>query len=328
MDSRRNFLKQGALATSALLVAKPVSMVSNSIGKGFMPGNNQITLLHTNDLHDNLLPVTHERYAKMGGFQKTSELIASIRKRNANTLLVDAGDISCGDASHSEEHKNLLKGMQRAGYDAALLGNRDYAGGTDLLKEYWQQSGIPLVASNYNFRDSQLGSLQQPYRIVQKGNIKIGIIGAGINMRGLVPGEVNDAVQYRDPVRDLTAISTMLKQQYHCQLVVCLSHLGYKNEKAIDDLTLAAQSMDIDIIIGAHTHTFMAAPQIVLNKQQQEVIINHAGYGGIALGNISISFDDDGNKNGLQFNNMLVGARGNKWVPERASSKLQASFAG
>ena len=113
------------------------------------------------------------------------------------------------------------------------------------------------------------------------------------------------------------------------QLSIEKLNLQYKNGvKAIDDISLAAQSMDIDIIIGAHTHTFMAAPQIVLNKQQQEVIINHAGYGGIALGNISISFDDDGNKNGLQFNNMMVGARDNKWVPERAYSKLEASFAG
>jgi len=320
MKSRRYFLIQGALAATAMLVVKPFmkfagkkSILSSGQGNG-----NSITLLHTNDLHNQLGPVSHDIYSGMGGFEKTAGIISRIKNENNNVVLVDAGDIFCGNIRHQKEHEATLRMMQGLKYDAALLGNRDYEAGTDYLQEQWGNNPISLVASNYSFRDSWLKDLHQPYKIVQKGNIKIGIIGAGIDMKGLVASTVSDNVRHKDPVKYLTAVATMLKQDKKCQLVICLSHLGYRNKNRMDDLTLAVQSKNIDVIIGAHSHTFMSAPVIAMNREQHEVIINHAGYGGIVLGNMNISFDDDGNKSKVDFNNLMVGNANNKWIHQKS----------
>jgi 5'-nucleotidase len=315
MKSRRIFLKQGALASAALLVAKPFT--SFGMDSGFFPlvktNANSVTILHTNDLHNQLGPLSHNIYSNMGGFDKASGMIARIKQQDNNVLLVDAGDIFCGNMHNLKNYETTLQMMQAAGYDAALLGNRDYEASPDYLQEQWQKNNVSLVASNYSYKERALKNLHQPYKIVQKGNIKIGIIAAGINLKELLPANLISLIQYTDPVKELSAIAKMLKQDKKCQLVICLSHLGYKNEKAIDDIKFASLSTNIDVIIGGHSHTFMQAPQIVLNQQQEEVIVNHAGFGGMVLGNMNISFDDDGNKRALTFNNLLVGAKDNAW---------------
>lgn len=314
MKSRRYFLKQGTLATAAMLVGKPFmsfretgSFLFSERGLG---GN--VMLLHTNDLHNHLAPLNHDVYSGLGGFETTARVISSIKQEHKNVLLLDAGDIFCGNSRHQTEQETTLQMMKSAGYDAVLLGNRDYEAGIDYLQEKWAKHNIPLVASNYSYKAGWLKNSQQPYKIVRKGTIKIGIVGAGIDMKGLAP--VSGSVQYNDPLKEVTTIATMLKQEEKCQLVVCLSHLGYKNKNAIDDITLAAQSKNIDIIIGGHSHTFMQAPQIVLNKHQQEVIINHAAYGGTVLGTMTISFDEHGIKSKVSFNNLMVGTENNKWI--------------
>lgn len=316
MNNRRIFLMQGAFASAAMLMPKPfMSFGRKGSFFSFGPRNDHsVTLLHTNDLHNHLKPVTHDMYSNMGGFEETVGIISKIKNEKNNVILVDAGDIFCGNMHHRKEYGTILQMMHSVGYDAALLGNRDYEAGTDFLQDQWPENDIPLVTSNYSFKDNWLRSLQHPYKIVHKGAIKIGIVGAGINMKGLVPAHVNDQVQYTDPVKKLVAIATMLKKEKKCQLVICLSHLGYKNKNAIDDITLAGQSKNIDVIVGGHSHTFMRTPQIVLNQEQQEVIINHAGYGGILLGNMKISFDGNGNRNQVTFNNLVVGTENNKWI--------------
>jgi 5'-nucleotidase len=326
MKSRRYFLKQGALASAAMLVAKPFtsyaarnSFFSFNTGKG-----NQITLLHTNDLHNHLQPLTHNNFHQLGGFEKTAGMIFKLKEEQDNVILLDAGDIFCGNIQHLKEHKETLQIMRSAGYDAVLLGNRDYEGGTDYLQEQWQNTEIPLVASNYSFKNGWLKNAHVPYKIIQKGNIKIGIIGAGLNMKKITSTQVNEDVQFIDPIKELTAIATMLKQEKKCQLVICISHLGYKNKKTIDDITLASQSKNIDVIIGGHSHTFMQAPHIVLNQQQQEVIINHAGYGGMVLGNMNIFFDDYGNKSKVVFNNLMIGTTNNQWAHQKASAAVMS----
>ena len=320
MSSRRHFIIQSTLATAGILMAKPFS----AVGEGtpffsFSNGDsNAVTLLHTNDLHNHLNSLSHEMYTNLGGFKNVANLIGSIKNKHSNVVLVDAGDIFCGNIHHQKEHKETLHMMSSAGYDAVLPGNRDYEAGTDYLQEQWQQNELPLVTSNYLFKDTWLKNVHQPFKIIQKGNFTIGIIGAGTNMHHM--SHVNDHVKYKDPVEDLNAIATMLKHDKKCNLVICLSHLGYKNKQAIDDIHLAMHSKNIDVIIGGHSHTFMQTPQVVLNQHQQEVIINHAGYGGMVLGNMHISFDGDGNKNKVIFQNLMVGTKDNLWINTRQKS--------
>jgi 5'-nucleotidase len=307
---------QGALATTAMLLPKYFidTGINNSffsLGGGI---NNSVTLLHTNDLHNQLLPHSFSNYSHLGGFEATANCISRLKNENENVVLLDAGDIYSGQVHDKDKYEKTLQLMMAAGYDATLPGNRDYDSGTDFLQECMHKSNLPLVNTNYSFAESWLRALHQPYKIVKRGSLKIGIVGAGIDMKGLTTPQVNGQVKYNNPLKQINATAAMLKEEKKCNMVICISHLGFKNKNKIDDITLASQSKNIDVIIGGHSHHFMQSPHIVLNSLQEEVIINHAGYGGMVLGNMNISFDDYGKKQQVIFNNLLIGASENKWA--------------
>ncbi|MEO7263796.1 MAG: metallophosphoesterase [Ferruginibacter sp.] len=322
MTSRRYFIMQGALATTAMFLPKYLLDTGNS-GTFFLSGRgtgNSVTLLHTNDLHNQLLPHNYGNFSQLGGFEHTANCISRIKQEIDNVVLVDAGDVFSGKKEDQDKYEKTLELMMAAGYDAALPGNRDYEAGTDFLQEQMTKHNLPLLSTNYSFTESWLKNLHQPYKIVQKGDIKIGIVGAGIDMKDLAPAHVNEQVKCINPINSIYATATMLKEQKKCNLVICISHLGYKNKNKTDDISLASQSKNIDVIIGGHSHHFMQSPQIVLNRQQQEVIINHAGYGGMVLGNINIVFDDYGKKQQVSFNNLMIGTNENKWAINQYAS--------
>jgi 5'-nucleotidase len=272
MPSRRKFLVQGTLATTAMLVAKPFQSIAGTTSTN----SNTLTLLHTNDICNKLSPMgAGSMYNGLGGFRQTAAMIRTERNTARNVLLLDAGNTYSGNTDHDSKHSETLQLMQEAGYDAVLPGKQDMNTDSSYLQQHQ--------------------SKMKPYRIVWKGNMKIGVISAN---------EDADAVN---------EIATKLKQRQHCDLVVCLSQLGYTNKNKMDDRKLAAASTHIDVIIGSNSRTFMKRPAIVLNKNRSEVIINHAGHSGIVLGKINIQFDSERNKRGVEFVNTMVGLKDKRW---------------
>lgn len=315
MNTRRNFLKEGTLATAALLASKPLTTLAKcSSTFSFKAGAaNTICILHTGDLQNNIYPIFNDRFNGLGGTEAMSRVIESLKKEKQNIVLVDAGNIFSGNAAQKHQHEKTMQLMHGLNYDAVLPGHHDFAAGEDYLYQCLQKNNLPVVITNYDI-DHPLGKMKLPYRIVKKGNIKVGIISAGINLNQFG----NKTVQYINPLKATNKFASMLKKEYGCHLVVCLSHLGYKNKRGIDDITLAKNSADIDIILGAHSKTFFKAPIVVHNKNKHEVIINHAGFGGIVLGKLDISFDEMGNKKMVSFTNMMIGTENNKWKQDIA----------
>jgi 5'-nucleotidase len=140
----------------------------------------------------------------------------------------------------------------------------------------------------------------KPFKIFNKKGIKIGVFGLGIEFEGLVDKRMYKETVYNDPLETAQDMVRILKKENNCDLVICLSHLGYKYGKEdsnkISDLKLAAQTKDIDLIIGGHTHTFLDKPTIVKNADGKEVLVNQVGCYGINLGRIDFYFDNDKSK--------------------------------
>jgi len=132
----------------------------------------------------------------------------------------------------------------------------------------------------------------KPYSIFEKSGIKIGVFGLGIELDGLVNKPLYKETKYLDPIARAQDISTELKNQ-NCDLIVCLSHLGYQyNEDKVSDITLAKNTENIDLIIGGHTHTFMEKPVLQTNRQGRKVLINQVGCFGLYLGRIDFYFEN------------------------------------
>ncbi|WBL23083.1 bifunctional metallophosphatase/5'-nucleotidase [Zunongwangia sp. HRR-M8] len=280
---RRNFIQQTS-AASAFVGLGGLSSLS------FTEAPKHITILHTNDVHSHIeaFGPDHHRNPNMGGVAKRAVLIEKIRQENPNTLLLDAGDIFQGTPYFNFYGGELeFKLMSKLKYDASTLGNHDFDNGIDGLYAQLPHADFDFLISNYDFSNTIMDGHTKPYKIFTKSGIKIGVFGVGIELKGLVNDKLYKETKYLDPIEMATDMSKVLKNEENCDLVICLSHLGYKyDSQKIDDHKLAAKTDNIDLIIGGHTHTFLDKPTVIKNKVDKEVMINQVGCYGLYLGRI------------------------------------------
>ena len=292
---RRNFIQKSTAATAFLTLG------GFSLQSFDTKTTKHITILHTNDTHSHIdpFPSTHARYANKGGVARRATLVKNIRKENPNTLLLDAGDIFQGTPYFNFYGGELeFKLMSMLKYDVATIGNHDFDNGIEGLYKQLPHAKFDLVSANYNFKNTILDTHVKPYKIIIKDGIKIGIFGLGIKLQGLVSDKNHKETKYLNPIEIAQDMSSILKEDQQCDLVICLSHLGYhyapeRNE--IGDLELASKTKDIDLIIGGHTHTFLKKPTVIRNLAGDNMLINQVGKWGINVGRIDFYFDDEKN---------------------------------
>lgn len=271
----------------------------------------RLTILHTNDVHSRLepFPMDGGKYAGLGGAARRAKMIEQIRNEVASVLLLDAGDIFQGTP-----YFNLYKGepeiklMTAMKYDAATMGNHDFDAGAEGFAKQLPHASFPILTANYDFTQTPLEGKTQPYTIIKKGKIKIGIFGLGIELKGLVPDEAYGNTKYLEPIQIANSVAEKLKKREHCDMVICLSHLGYSYSfRKVSDMILAKETEHIDLIIGGHTHSFLDQPTVMNNKVGKEIVINQVGWAGIRLGRLDFSFDNNKNANLMNAHSVILG---------------------
>ncbi|MFN0728980.1 bifunctional metallophosphatase/5'-nucleotidase [Polaribacter gochangensis] len=292
---RRNFLLQTSAAASLTAIGG-LTLPSFTTKK-----KKHITILHTNDTHSHVEPFepSHYKFANKGGVARRATLVENIRKENPNTLLFDAGDIFQGTPYFNYFGGELeFKLMSMLKYDLATIGNHDFDNTIEGLYKQLPNANFNFVSANYDFKNTVLDTHIKPYQIFKKDGIKIGVFGLGIELEGLVGKKMYKETKYLDPVEISQDMSRILKDEQQCDLVICLSHLGYynkRNPKRISDLNLAKVTKNIDLIIGGHSHTFLPKPTIVKNADHQNMLVNQVGCYGINVGRIDFYFDEEKN---------------------------------
>ncbi len=290
---RRDFIQKTA-ASSVVLGLSNIGI--NTI---ISPETKKITILHTNDVHSHIdpFPADHPRNANMGGAARRAALIENIRKEEENVLLLDAGDIFQGTPYFNYYGGELeFKLMSMMQYDLATMGNHDFDNGIDGFYAQLPHAEFEFVSANYDFKNTVLNEIVKPYKIFNKDGIKIGIFGLGVELDGLVDKKLYKETVYNNPIEVAQDMTKILKEEQKCDLVICLSHLGYsyKNEPyKVSDLELAKKTKNIDLIIGGHTHTFLEKPVVEKNSEGKDVLINQVGCYGINLGKIDFYFSND-----------------------------------
>lgn len=296
MNNRRHFIKQTVGASLSLgLMNFPIDAIAGE-------HEERITILHTNDVHSQIEPfaVDHKTYPGQGGVAYRAAIIDQIRKVEKNVLLLDAGDIFQGTPYFNFFGGEIeFKLMSKMGYDVATLGNHDFDLGVNNIVAQMPNALFSFVNCNYDFTNSALKDKIMPYKIIKKGNLKIGILGVGIELNGLVPDKNFEGIVYNSPIDNVQKYADILKNDEKCHLVICLSHLGYKydNKEKISDEWLAQATRNIDLIIGGHTHTFLTTPTVFKNLDEKTVLVNQVGWAGLNLGRIDFSFEKKYKKN-------------------------------
>jgi 5'-nucleotidase len=289
MINRRNFIKAGSIAAAAtaLSIDSLDALASGEV--------KHLTILHTNDVHSRIepFPMDGSRNQGLGGVARRSALIKKIRAEEKNVLLLDAGDIFQGTPYFNLYGGELeIKLMSDMGYDAATMGNHDFDNGLEGFYKQLPHADFPILVSNYDFSDTVLHQSTKPYKIFNKSGLKIGVFGIGIELDGLVGAKNYGATIFQDPIKKANEVAGLLKNELKCDLVICLSHLGYKyRDNTVSDQTLAEHNDCIDLIIGGHTHTFLAKPQDVKNRAGKITTINQVGFAGINLGRVDYYFE-------------------------------------
>jgi 5'-nucleotidase len=305
MLSRKKFIQQTAFSAGSLLTSAALLEATEY----FNPI--RLTILHTNDTHSRLepFPMDGGRNQGLGGITGRTSLIQKIRQEEKNVLLLDAGDIFQGTPYFNiYKGEPEIKAMTAMGYDACTIGNHDFdAGMENLATQLNRHAKFPMLIANYDFSGTPMEHKTIPYKIFKKEKLKIGVFGISIEGKGLIPDALFGATQYLDPISKANETATILKKEKGCDMVVCLSHLGYKySDNKVSDEVLAKETAHIDLIIGGHTHTFLNEPVKMKNKNGEDVVINQVGFAGIILGRLDFEFSKFSGKKLVQNHNIAV----------------------
>ncbi|MFA7584055.1 MAG: metallophosphatase [Proteiniphilum sp.] len=249
----------------------------------------RLVILHTNDTHSRIepLPQTDRTNPDKGGVVRRASYIDQVRAENKQVLLFDAGDFLQGTP-----YFNLFKGevevkaMNLMHYDAATLGNHEFDYGLEVLQKVVGLAHFPIISSNYDFSETSLSGMVRPYLILKKGKLRIGVIGINIQPKGLIATDNYKGMKYLDPEETANKLAEQLRREQKCDLVVCLSHLGYGA-----DLRLAESSRNIDLIIGGHSHTYLQEPVERMNRDNKPVLIYQTSGRGATVGRMDITME-------------------------------------
>nr|WP_320117079.1 metallophosphatase [uncultured Marinifilum sp.] len=290
MWNRRDFLKKlgltGAFVSTGFFWNKLLAAPQKQM---------HIIILHTNDMHSRIepFPDNDPKYGGLGGFARINALVKRIRREDENVLLFDSGDVFQGTPYFNFfEGEAEFKLMSKIGYDAGNIGNHEFDNGIEGISSKLKFLNFPLLNANYDFSGTKLEGKIPEYKIFDKGDIRIGVFGVGVDLDGYVEAHNRESIQYVDPVDVAEKMVRILKKENNCDLVVCLSHLGHSSRTGNDcDVELAKKTRGVDLILGGHSHTLLEKPVRILNLDNKEVIINQVGWAGIALGRLDFYID-------------------------------------
>ena len=260
----------------------------------------QLVILQTSDTHSRIEPIAAhaaDRYAGMAGTVRRATLIKEARAVNPDLLLFDCGDISQGTPYYNLFQGEVeIKMMNLMGYDAMTIGNHEFDFGLENMARLFRMANFPVVCANYDVTGTVLEGLVKPYITLERNGLKIGVFGLSPKMEGLVQADKCEGVVYSDPIEAAQKMVDLLRNKEECDVIICLSHLGYQLKNALCDEILAQKTDHIDAILGGHTHTFMKEPAIYLNKDGKNVPVLHTGKSGIYVGMLKLTLTEAGEK--------------------------------
>ncbi|MCI6338477.1 MAG: metallophosphatase [Prevotella sp.] len=257
----------------------------------------QIVILHTNDTHSTIEPVS--RYSKVkeaagkAGCVRRATMVKQLREQNPDILLFDSGDFSQGSTFYTMYKGDVEVGLMNImGYDAATIGNHEFDFGLDNLARLARQAKFPIVCSNCDFTGTPCQDVIKKYCVVVRDGVRIGVFGLTPKIEGLVMKENIAGVKYIDPIQATKEMVSVLRDKERCDIVVCLSHLGWKlAPEYIDDQVLISSTTGIDIVLGGHSHTYMKEMEWVDNAEGKSIPVDQNGKHGAFVGKITLKLE-------------------------------------
>lgn len=270
-----------------------IILLALTAGTGTANAQKKLTILHTNDTHSCILPIKETvddtLLAGRGGYLRRIAMLKEERAKTPDLLLFDSGDFSQGSAYYT-----LFKGdveiglMNQMGYTAATIGNHEFDYGLENMARLFKKANFPIVCANYDFTNTVLDGIVKPYIVIRHKGLKIGVFGLGPKMSGLISEKNINGIKYLDPIDATKKVVGQMRNKEKCDLVICLSHLGWKLFPDMDDNQLIAATSGIDLVLGGHSHTYMKEIEHVKDSTGKMVPDEQNGKHGIFIGKIEM----------------------------------------
>ena len=253
----------------------------------------QLTILHTNDTHSTIMPLNPNLEDTMkagrGGYLRRINMLKEERRKDPDLLLFDSGDFSQGSGYYTMFKGDVEVGlMNEMHYDAATIGNHEFDFGLDNMARLFKMAQFPIVCTNYDFTGTVCEGLVKPYIVLKRKGVKIGVFALSPKLKGLISDKNCPGVKYLDPAKVALETATMLKKDMKCDMVICISHLGW-DMGGEDDSYMIKGSRNIDVVLGGHSHTFLERLEYVNNMDGKPVPVDQNGNHGIFIGKMLVS---------------------------------------
>ena len=255
----------------------------------------QLLILHTNDTHSCILPLKEiladTAIAGRGGYLRRVALVKEERLKDPDLLLFDSGDFSQGSPYYT-----LFKGdvevdlMNQMHYDAATIGNHEFDFGLENMARLFRMANFPIVCSNYDFTGTPCEGLVKDYITIKRNGLKIGVYALGAPLKGLVSNKNCEGVKYLDPVETSKKYINILRKQEKCDVVICISHLGWQISD-YPDQEFIKEIEGCDLVLGGHTHTYMPTLEYAPDKTGKMIPDDQNGKHGVFIGKLVLTFE-------------------------------------
>lgn len=262
---------------------------------GCQPAQTQLTILSTTDTHSQIEPTDKaaSKNADRGGYARRMGLIRQEREADPDLILLDVGDFSQGTPYFNFYRGRLeVEAMNRMGYDAATFGNHEFDNGLDTLVKLVQMADFPFVCANYDFSGTPLEGLVKPWVVLKKNHCRVGVFGLGVAPDDLISKKNFGGIKYLSPLPIINETAALLKNEQHCDVVICLSHLGsdgkgVRGHETERDEQLIPLTQGVDMFLSGHSHNMHQ--DTILNSENKPVLMVQSGKSGLCVGKTTIS---------------------------------------
>ncbi len=261
-------------------------------GSAMAQNDKQIVILHSNDTHSCIYPLNvnlaDTALAGRGGYLRRAAFVEQQRKQYPNLLLIDSGDFSQGSPYYTLNKGEVEVGLMNImRYDAATIGNHEFDFGLENMARIFRMANFPILCSNYDFTGTPVEGTVKPWTIIKRDGVNIGLFALDPKLIGLVDTAKCQGVKYLDPVAKANEMAALLKAK-KCDLVICVSHLGW-DKVDMNDQIMIAGSRGIDLVLGGHSHTYMKQLEYVKDLDGKMVPVDQNGKHGLWIGKMLLN---------------------------------------
>ena len=277
------------------IIAALLCLVSTTVA---LAQGKQLVILHTNDTHSTVYPLNptlgDTLVAGRGGYLRRMKMIEEERAKAPKLLLIDSGDFSQGSPYYNLYQGEVeVKLMNMMKYDAATIGNHEFDFGLENMAKLFKMAEFPILCANYDFTGTVVEGLVQPYTIIKRDGVKIGLFGICPPLKGLVFDHNCEGVKYLDPATEAQRWTDYLRNVKKCDLVICISHLGWEMGKKVDDddNRMIAKTRGIDLVLGGHSHTYFPSLKYITDLDGKQVPVDQNGKHAVYVGKVILNLD-------------------------------------